>query len=82
MLQEDDQCNINQVYMLSCTAAEECSNTFVNPSSGDGDLELVCKKIKYYKIVGIGVGEMCSFGAYLAKNGKNTDNMTPTIASM
>lgn len=25
---------------------------------------------------------MCSFGAYFAKNGKKTDNMTPTIASI
>lgn len=35
-----------------------------------------------YKSVGSGVGDSCSFGAYLAKKGKKTVSMTPTIASM
>lgn len=36
----------------------------------------------HYKRVGKGVGDSCSFGAYLAKKGKKRVSMTPTIASM
>lgn len=36
----------------------------------------------HYNRVGKGVGDSCSFGAYLAKKGKNTVSMTPTMASM
>lgn len=36
----------------------------------------------HYNSVGRGVGDSCSFGAYLAKKGKKTVSMTPTIASM
>lgn len=36
----------------------------------------------HYKSVGKGVGDSCSFGAYLAKKGKKTVSMTPTMASM
>lgn len=37
---------------------------------------------EHYKSVGKGVGDSCSFGAYLAKKGKKTVSMTPTMASM
>lgn len=36
----------------------------------------------HYNRVGKGVGDNCSFGAYLAKKGKNTVSMTPTMASI
>lgn len=39
------------------------------------------KKLNYNS-VGKGVGDSCSFGAYLAKKGKKTVSMTPTMASM
>ena len=36
----------------------------------------------HYNSVGKGVGDSCSLGAYLAKKGKKTVSMTPTMASM
>lgn len=36
----------------------------------------------HYNRVGRGVGDSCSLGAYLAKKGKKTVSITPTIASM
>lgn len=36
----------------------------------------------HYKSVGKGVGDSCSLGAYLAKKGKKTVSMTPTMANM
>lgn len=48
-----------------------------SPGGGGGELGLL-----YYKRVGRGVGDICSFGAYLAKKGKKRVSMTPTMASM
>lgn len=57
------------------------TNPRFRESSWDGGAKKLNKKLNYNS-VGKGVGDSCSFGAYLAKNGKKTVSMTPTMASM
>lgn len=78
------------VCMCVCYASAITEQAFLRSFVGNSSGHHVQGRIKgsrektrqNYNRVGNGVGDSCSFGAYLAKKGKKTVSMTPTIASM